>query len=184
MRTNLGKKMPFLPLPVVVIGTYDKTGKPNAMTAAWSTIYDYDQVFVSMGKHKTCTNLKANKAFTLAFATKETAQIADYFGLISGSKQNKIAKAKVHVVKAAKVNAPIFCEFPLVLECKVNSFKEGNLVGDIVNVNIDNKYLSGKKILIDKMNILCYDMSDHSYRIIGKKTAKAFEIGKQLINKK
>lgn len=176
--------MVFLPLPVVVIGTYDKTGKANAMTAAWATIYDFGQVFVSLSPHKTTTNIKASKAFTIAFATKPTAKISDYFGLVSGTKEDKIAKAKVHVEKAKFVNAPIFTEYPLVLECRLKSLSDGNLVGDIVNVNVDKAYYKNNKIKTDKMQLLTYDMTDHSYRIIGKKVAQGFSVGKKLINKK
>ena len=140
MRKNLGKKWTFLPLPVGVIGTYDKSGKANAMTAAWATVYDYGQVFVSMAKHKTTDNIKLTKAFTIAFATKKTIALADYFGLVSGYKVNKIAKTKVHVSKAKYVNAPIIEEFPVVLECKLVSLKNGNLIGKIVNVNVDTSF--------------------------------------------
>lgn len=172
--------MQFLPLPVVVIGTYDKTGKANAMTAAWATIYDFGQVFVSLSPHKTTDNIKLNKCFTIHFATKDTAIISDYFGMVSGKKVDKIAKAKVHIENGKYVNAPIIKEYPVALECKLVSLDEGNLVGDIVNVSVDSKYLSGKRILTDKMNIITYDMSDHSYRVLGKKVAQAFSCGKKI----
>lgn len=182
MRTNLGKKLYFFPLPVVVIGSYDKNNKPNAMTAAWATIYDFNQIFVSIAlEHKTANNIKLNKAFTIAFATKETAQIADYVGLVSGKKQpNKVAKAGLKVIKG-KVNAPIFTNFPLTVECKLVSIDGGNLIGDIININVDNKYLNkNKKLDIDKMNLISYDTASHSYRLIGKKIATAFKVGLKL----
>ena len=46
MRKNLGKETIFLPLPVLILGTYDKQGRPNAMNAAWGGIYDYNQIFL------------------------------------------------------------------------------------------------------------------------------------------
>lgn len=180
MRKNLGKKWTFLPLPVVVIGSYDKTGKPNAMTAAWSTVYDYGHVFVSVSPHKTTKNILVNKAFTIHFATKATAKISDYFGLVSGNKVNKIAKAKVHIVKAKCVNAPIITEYPVALECKLVSLKDGNLVGKIVNVSVDAKYLANGRILTDKMDLIVYDMPTNSYRVLGKKIADAFSCGKKI----
>ena len=152
MRKDFGKNLVFLPLPVVVIGTYDKSGKPNAMTAAWATVYDFGKVFVSLSPHLTTKNIKANKAFTIHFATQETAAMSDYFGLVSGAKQDKIAKAKAHVIKAKHVNAPIFDEYPVALECKLISFDDGNLVGEIINVSAQDKYVSGAKIKTDKMN--------------------------------
>lgn len=38
--------MNFLPLPVLIIGTYDKDGKANVMNAAWGGIHDYGKIDV------------------------------------------------------------------------------------------------------------------------------------------
>ena len=92
MRKSLGKEMMFLPLPVLMIGTYDGEGKANVMNAAWGGVYDYGKVIISLSKHKTTDNLELKKAFTVAFATKDTEKISDYFGMVSGNKEDKIAK--------------------------------------------------------------------------------------------
>lgn len=55
-----------------MLATYDQDGKANAMNAAWGGVYDYNQVYVSLSKHKTTDNLELKKAFTLSFATKKT----------------------------------------------------------------------------------------------------------------
>ena len=44
MRKNFGTKSWFYPLPVLVIGTYDENGNPDAMNAAWEA--------ESAGKHR------------------------------------------------------------------------------------------------------------------------------------
>ena len=61
MRKDLGNKKNFLPLPVLMIGTYDKDGKANVMNAAWGGIYDYGKIFISLSKHKTIENLELKK---------------------------------------------------------------------------------------------------------------------------
>ena len=35
MRKNFGAKAILYPMPVLIIGTYDENGNPNAMNAAW-----------------------------------------------------------------------------------------------------------------------------------------------------
>lgn len=55
-----------LPQPVLVIGTYDKDGTPNAMNAAWGGQWDAAQVFISMGMHATTDNLERDDEFTVA----------------------------------------------------------------------------------------------------------------------
>ena len=72
MRKDFGKQTWLLPMPVLIIGSYDENGKANAMNAAWGSIYDYGQITISLGGHITTDNIRKNKAFTIALATKET----------------------------------------------------------------------------------------------------------------
>ena len=54
MRKNFGTKSWFYPLPVLVIGTYDENGNPDAMNAAWGGLYDADKVVLCLSAgHKT-----------------------------------------------------------------------------------------------------------------------------------
>ena len=124
MRKDLGNKVNFLPLPVLMIGTYDENGKANVMNAAWGGMYDYGKIFISLSPHKTTDNLKIKKAFTVSFATKATEKISDYFGVVSGNEEDKIAKAGVHVTKSNFVDAPIIEEYPLTLEIGRASCRE------------------------------------------------------------
>ena len=181
MRKDLGNKMNFLPLPVLMIGTYDKDGRANVMNAAWGGIYDYGKIYISLSKHKTTENLELKKAFTIGFATKKTEEISDYFGIVSGNKEDKIAKTKVHVTKSKFVDAPIIEEYPLTLECAVDSFEDGILIGNIVNCSIDEEYLDEQgNINVDKMGIITYDMVSNTYRALGEVVGNAFKDGLKL----
>ena len=71
MRKDLENKMQFMPLPVLMLATYDQDGKANVMNAAWGGVYDYNQVYVSLSKHYTTDNLVLKKAFTLSIEFKE-----------------------------------------------------------------------------------------------------------------
>lgn len=178
MRKDLGNKMNFLPLPVLMIGTYDEEGKANVMNAAWGGIYDHGKIYISLSNHKTTDNLKIKNAFTVGFATKDTEVISDYFGVVSGRDQDKIEKAGVHVVKSNFVDAPIIEEYPLTLECTVESFEDGDLIGKIVNCSVDEKYIDENgKIDVDKMEIITYDMTSNTYRVLGPVVGKAFKDG-------
>jgi len=172
------------PEGVFIIATYDENGVPNAMNAAWGIQSDYTEVTFYLAAHKTTENLELKKAFTVGFATKETAQISDYFGLASGNQEDKIAKAGVHVVKSDFVDAPIIEEYPLTLECTVKSFSDGELIGEIVNVSVDDKYLDEHgNIDVDKMHIITYDMFGNNYRVLGEIVGNAFKDGLEIKNK-
>ena len=46
-------------MPVLIIGTYDENGTPNAMNAAWGGIYDTNLVMVCLADdHKTTENIR------------------------------------------------------------------------------------------------------------------------------
>lgn len=161
-----------------MLATYDQDGKANVMNTAWGGVYDYNQVYVSLSKHKTTDNLELKKAFTLSFATKKTEKNSNYFGVVSGNKEDKIEKSGVHVTPSKYVDAPIIEEYPLTLECTVESFEAGNLIGNVINVSIDEDYLDENgKIDVDKMEIITFDMVNNTYRVLGENVGKAFKDG-------
>ena len=146
-RINFGAKPNMYPLPVLIIATYDKDGNPDAMNAAWGVVTDFNEISISMGDHKTTDNLAAIGAFTVSMATEDTVVGCDYVGIESGRKvPDKFARAGFHATKSEFVNAPLIDELPMALECKVKSFDNGILVGEIVNVCADESVLTDGKI--------------------------------------
>ena len=134
---------PFLfPMPVLIIGTYDANGVPNTMNAAWGTITDYEEIWISLAQHKTTENFAITGVFTVSSATEDTVNSCDYVGIVSANDEpDKFFKDGFHATKSEKVNAPLINELPMALECKVKSFEDGILVGEIVNVNVDGLQL-------------------------------------------
>jgi flavin reductase (DIM6/NTAB) family NADH-FMN oxidoreductase RutF len=45
---SFGSKPWVLPQPVLIIGTYDKEGKANAMNAAWGGQWDMHEIMISL----------------------------------------------------------------------------------------------------------------------------------------
>jgi len=188
MRKNFSKDMVITPLPVLIIGTYDKNGVPNAMNAAWGTQCDYSQIIITLSKHKTTDNLKVKKAFTVSFATPETMEISDYFGIESGNNVNKIEKAGVKVIKSEFVDAPIIENYPLTLECEVAEMQEIDgeyrVIGNIVNMSVDESILTDGKVDLGKLKPISFDSASNSYRVLGDVVGKAFHDGLKIKNKK
>ena len=83
MRKNLKPKAYIYPLPVLIIGTYDENGTPNAMNAAWGTVCDMAQISICIDKgHKTIKNLLKTKEFTVAIADKNNVNNVDIFKVL------------------------------------------------------------------------------------------------------
>ena len=142
-RVDFGAKPFVYPMPVLIIGTYDENGVPDAMNAAWGCITDMNEISISMSNHKTTENLKKTGAFTVSFATEDTVVACDYVGVESANKvPDKFARAGFHAIKSENVNAPLIEELPMALECKVKSFTDGILIGEIMNVNADESILT------------------------------------------
>lgn len=184
MRKNLGAKAILYPMPVLIIGSYDENGIPDAMNAAWGGISEETQISICVSDtHKTAANIIARKAFTVSIADAENVVAADYVGIVSGNKEpDKIKKAGWTAVKSEKVDAPIFNELPLALECKLISYDEEScrLVGEIINVCADERILTDGKVDLSKFSPITYDTVNHDYLTLGEKVGNAFSDGMKL----
>ncbi len=184
MRKNFGAKTWLYPMPVLIIGTYDENGTPNAMNAAWGGIYDTNQVMVCLADdHKTTENIKATGAFTVSFATSKTVAACDYVGIVSANDvPDKFAKAGFHATKSEYVDAPIIEELPMTVECKLIKFNEdGICIGEIVNVSADESVLDENgKVDAKKLDPIIYDSVTHAYWNFGEKVGQAFLDGKKI----
>lgn len=184
---SFGQKSWMLPQPVLIIGTYDKNGKPNAMNAAWGGQWDAKEIMIAMGAHATTDNLNNCPDFTVAFATQSTMVAADFVGIVSAKNDpGKMKKTGWTSVKSENVNAPVFTDFPMTLECrikeKIDDSTEGYyIVAEIVNILVDETYLAEDgKPDVEKMQLITYDPVHHGYIALGQRVGNAFADGKQL----
>ena len=184
---SFGQKPWVLPPPVLIIGTYNNDGTPNAMNAAWGGQWDSKEIMICMGSHATTENLDRCGEFTVAFATKDTMVAADFVGIVSGKNDpEKMQKTGWTAIKSEHVNAPVFTEFPMTLECrilrKIGETEDGyNLIAEIVNILVDEAYLAEDgKPEVEKMQLISYEPVHHGYLVMGERVGNAFADGKRL----
>ena len=184
---SFGQKSWMLPQPVLIIGTYNSDGTPNAMNAAWGGQWDAKEIVISMGAHATTENLARCNDFTVAFATKDTMVASDFVGIVSAKNDpEKMQKTGWTAIKADNVNAPVFTDFPMTLECrilrKIDESEEGYyIVAEIVNILVNEEYLADDgKPDVEKMQLITYDPVHHGYISLGNRVGNAFSDGKQL----
>ena len=184
MRKNFGPKCWLYPMPVLIVGSYDENGVPNAMNAAWGGIYDTNLVMVCLADdHKTTDNIKKSGAFTLSFATAKTVAPCDYVGIVSANDiPDKFDRAGFHATKSKFVNAPIIEELPMTVECSLIKFNEdGICIGEIVNISADESILDENgKVDAKKLDPIIYDSVSHAYWSFGEKVGSAFSDGKSI----
>lgn len=176
-----------LPQPVLILGTYGKDGKANAMNAAWGGQWDMHEIFISLGSHATTDNLSVNSCLTVGFATTDSLVAADYVGLVSGrNTPDKMERTGWTVVKAPNINAPVFEQLPMTLECRVKKMLDVSetgcyLIAEIVNVLCNEAYLGADgQPDVERMRLISYDPVHHGYIELGLTVGKAFSAGKAL----
>lgn len=185
---NLSPRAWLLPQPVLIIGTYDENGNANAMNAAWGGQWDAKEIIISMGAHATTENLNRCGEFTVAFATCDTLIASDFVGIVSAKNNpNKIKNTGWTIMDSDNINAPIFTDFPMTLECriirKIDESKDGYyIVAEIINIVANEKYLSADgKPDMEKMQLITFDPIHHNYIRLGERVGQAFSDGKKLI---
>ena len=181
MRKDLGVKPYLYPQLVMIIGTYDEFGKPNAMNAAWGGIVDMNRISIALSMHNSTANILKRKAFTVSMATSKEVVACDFVGVVSMNKDSeKMKKTGWHEVRSEVVDAPYFEELPLTLECELVSYDEESeiLIREIKNVLVDETILDeNEKIDIAKLDDICFDPSNHGYYTLGSKVGTAFKDG-------
>ena len=188
MKKSLGARTLLYTHPVVVIGTYDEKGRPNAMTAAWAGICCSSPPCVAVSLQRprySHGNIMKGKAFTVNIPSEDHVKEADFFGIVSGKDTDKFAASGLTPVRASKVNAPCVGEFPVVLECRLlDSFDLGlhtQFVGEILDVKADESVLGPDGL--PEMGLVrpfIYDSARQEYHGIGRLLGKAFSVGRDL----
>jgi flavin reductase (DIM6/NTAB) family NADH-FMN oxidoreductase RutF len=191
MKKSLGAKTLATPAPVWVIGSYDKDGLPNIMTASWAGICCSTPPCLTVSLQKiraSYANILARKAYTVSVPAAQHAVAADFVGIVGGKDTNKFAAAGLTAVRSTKVDAPYVGEFPLVIECKLLQTVDLGLhvqfIGEIVDVLADEEVLGvGGMPDIKKIAPFVFNPGDRSYHAIGGSLGPAFKIGLELMKK-
>ncbi len=186
MKTSLGAKTFIYPAPVLVVGSYDKGGRANVMTASWGGICCSDPPCVAVSLRRATysyANILERKAFTLSIPSEEYIKQIDYFGLVSGKTTDKFAATKLTPVKSKLVDAPYVKEFPLVLECKLLQALDLGLhtqfVGEVMDVKAEETIIGNTGAIdIKKLKPMVFTPDTQDYYGIGGYLGKVFSAGK------
>lgn len=191
MKKSLGATTLAWPTPVYLVCSYDSKGNPNVMNAAWGGICASDPpciaVSVRPSRH-TYEGITQNKAFSICIPSAKLVAEADFVGMASGSKLNKFSQAQLTASACEMVNAPYIEECPLVIELSlVRSIELGShvqFIGEVKDVKADEACLNKEgKPDISLANPILFDPALRNYHRIGPVEAKAFDVGKALLNK-
>ena len=180
-------KTAVYPMPAFLIGA-NVDGKPNFMTAAWSGIAGSSPPVITVGIRPTRYTLKGirqNMTFSVNVPSIDLVKEADYCGMESGSKVDKVAVCKFKVFYGILQTAPLIEQCPVNLECRVMHMLDIGShilgVGRIEETYASEECLTDGKPDADKVRPITFvGEPNRSYRTLGEYVDKAFGAGQSL----
>jgi len=188
MKKSLGAKTLIFPTPVWIVCTYDKNGRPNAMTVAWGGVTCSKPPALGVSLRKATYSFQCmvdRRAFTVCVPSVEQVKEADYFGIASGRDTDKFEDTGLTPVKSDLVDAPYIKEFPMILECKlIHSYEIGlhtQFIGEILDVKVDEDKLNADgNPDIEKIKPLVYAPTLQTYHTISGEVGRGYKTGKSV----
>lgn len=153
----------LFPLPPVMV-TCGTMEKPNVLTIAWTGIVNSEppMTYISVRPSRHSHGIiKEAGEFVINISTLELAKACDYCGVKSGKNTDKFKDMGLEIEPCKEVKAPMLVKAPVSLECKVKSVSSFGthdmFLAEIVNVNIDDRYLEEDNYLaLEKAGLLCF----------------------------
>ncbi len=167
------------PLPAVMVSSGSNPKEYNILTASWTGTICSDPAlcYVSIRKERHSYDIiKKNMEFVINLTTEKLAYATDWCGVKSGRDFDKFKEMKLTPIKGEKVSAPIIAESPVNIECKVTQIvplgSHDMFMAEVVNVQIDEKYLDKKTQAFDlaKTKLIAY--SHGRYYKMGEEIGK------------
>ena len=186
-KVRLGPQTLIYPMPVLLVGS-NVNDKPNFMAVAWGGIANGEPPMISVAiRHSrhTYRGIKQNSTFSVNIPSSDMVREADYCGITSGSKVNKVEVCRFTVFYGKLGNAPLIEQCPINLECKVMHILDlgshALVVGRIEETYVSESCLTDGKPDVNKIKPFIYteDPAIH-YQAFGEVIAKAFSVGKEL----
>ena len=178
------------PTETVIVSAYDPDGKADACTLAFYMVSSHIPPCVTIGinatqKRKTLKDMLERKAFVLGFPSIQQMREADYLGVESGYKADKLANIGFTTSPAHTVCAPIINELPLSMECEIiHTVTVGShmqVTGEVKRIIAETSILNEKgRIVLEKLQPIIYDEEAGRYLKIGEKAGDAFRSGIEL----
>lgn len=178
------------PVPPVMV-TCGTAESPNIITVAWTGIIDTipPMTYISLRPERYSYNIIKNSGeFVINLTTSELVKSADFCGVKSGEKINKLKETGLNLEEASTVKAPILSESPLSLECKVKEIKHFGshdmFIAEITAIAVNENIMDRNgKIDLKKANLAAYMHGE--YFELGKSLGTfGFSVRKKSVNKK
>lgn len=157
------------PVPVALITSINKEGKPNVFTVGWigTACTKPPMITVAIRPERLSYEyIKETKEFVVNLPPKSLVKEVDYCGVRSGKVVDKINNLNFTLEKAEVVNSPIIKECPVALECKLKDIiplgTHDLFLAEIISVHVEEDLIDKNgKIHLEKANLICYSHGEY-----------------------
>ncbi len=186
-KVQMGPGTSIYPMPTLLVGA-NVDGKPNFMTVAWGNIANAEPPMAAVAirvKRYTRIGIEQNKTFSINIPSADLVKEADYCGIVSGAKADKVEACHFTAFYGKLGTAPMIEQCPINLECSVlHSLELGShflYIGRIEEVHVSSDYLTEGSIDLDKVKPLAFVTEPlRQYHTLGELQGKAFRIGLEI----
>ncbi len=166
------------PVPAIMVSCKSPQGENNIITVAWAGTINSDPamtyISVRPGRYS-YDMIKSSGEFVINLVTEDLAYACDFCGVKSGRDIDKFKEMRLTPKQGEKISAPIICESPVNIECKVKDIihlgTHDMFLGEVVSISVSKKYMSESgKFHFNQTKPICY--SHGEYFGLGKSLGK------------
>lgn len=191
-KVDVGISTILNPVPVVMVSSGSKDGKPNIMTAAWAGTVNSEPPMISVSIRKSRYSHKLiseTGEFVVNLVSKSLCKACDYCGVRGGENEDKFKSCSLTPVKGKEMEyAYAIKEAPVSISCVVKSVTElgshDMFIGEIKAVTADSYLLDENgKLCLDNARLVAYNHGE--YYLLGEKLGFfGYSVAKEDIIKK
>lgn len=162
------------PVPpcMVTCGSAEKT---NIITVAWAGIVNTHPPKVSISvrpSRHSYAIIRERGEFVINLTTASLVRSADFCGVHTGAKVDKLARCNLHAEPPSVLSTPLLAESPLSLECRVTDViplgSHDLFLADVVAVNVEESLINEKgRLCLDRAELAAFAHGE--YFALGKK---------------
>lgn len=176
--------------PTVLVGSV-VDGKPNFMAVAWCGVANSIPPMVSVAirpQRHTLKGIQQTREFSVNVPSVDQVKEADYCGIVSGAKIDKVSICGFKIFFGSSKNSPLIEQCPVNLACKVEHILElGShhlLIGMVVETHVNESCLTDGRPDMRKIKPFVYGTGIPSeYYAFGESIGRAFAVGRALEKK-
>jgi flavin reductase (DIM6/NTAB) family NADH-FMN oxidoreductase RutF len=173
--------------PTVLVGALVEN-KPNFMAVAWCGVANSTPPMVSVAirpQRYTFRGILKTREFSVNVPSVDLVKEADYCGMVSGAKVDKVAVCGFKIFYGTLKNAPLIDQCPVNLACKVVHIIELGthqlVIGKVEETHVTDTCLNDGRPDFKQIKPFVYAAGvPANYYAFGKNLGRAFRVGRSL----